>query len=165
MPRPVVNADELWERSLQLLARRAHARAELERKLRRYKPEPAWMDQVLSRLEDRGLLDDRRFARDTADALVRGGRSGPGRISARLRNAGVASGESGEAMAELEVDWVERCRALAKERVARGADLRDPKARARLVRFLAGRGFQSGVIFRVLRELGLPEADELEPEG
>lgn len=163
MPRPVVNADELWERSLQLLSRRAHARAELERKLRRYKPEQVWIDQVLSRLEERGLLDDQAFARDTADAIVRTGRGGPGRISNRLRVAGVASSHTGEAMAALDVDWDERCRALARERVARGADLTDPKDRARLVRFLAGRGFASGLIYRVLRELGAEPSDEPEP--
>lgn len=163
MPRPVVNADELWERALQLLARRAHARAELARKLARYKPDPAWVEAVLTRLEGRGLLDDQRFAQDTADALARGRRSGPARITSRLRGAGVSARQTDEALGSLEVDWDERCRGLARERVARGLDLADPRERAKLVRFLAGRGFQSAVIFRALRALGA-DPEGLEPD-
>lgn len=154
----MTSADELWERALQLLARRAHAEAELERKLQRYRPEEAWVQSVLARLRDRGLLDDQRFAQDAADAMVRAGRAGPARIGARLRAAGVADARA--VVGELDVDWLARCRALARERASRGLDLSDEKDRARLVRFLAGRGFPSDAIFTALRELAGGAAEE-----
>lgn len=161
-PRAVASADELWERAVELLARRAHARGELTRKLRRYQPSAEMLAAVLARLEERGLLDDERFARDRAESLTRGGKAGPARVSAQLRAHGVGATEVQSAVAGLEVDWEEACRATAAERMRRGIDLRDPKARARLLRYLASRGFPHGLCSRVVSELSSAGEDALE---
>lgn len=158
MPRPVTTEDELWDRALALLSRRAHARAELCTKLRRYQPSVAQLDAVLARLEQAGWLNDAQFARDRADSMVRQGRAGPARIQAQLRKHGVARAEVDSTMAETEADWFTSCRALAQDRARRGLDLTDPKDRSRLVRFLLGRGFTYDQIGRAVRDIGV-EAD------
>lgn len=140
------------ERATALLARRAHARVDLERKLRRYHPEPAWLAEVLDRLEQRGLLDDQRFATDAADALRRSGRFGPSRISARLHQHGVSPALVQQAVGALEADWDQACAELVARAVStRGPGvLTDLKGRARLIRFLAARGFSGDVIERAI---------------
>lgn len=152
MPRPVRSANELMERASALLARRAHARVELERKLQRYAPEPAWVLEVCDRLEQAGLLNDQRFASDAADSLTRSGRYGPARISARLHRHGVSPALVHQAMGEIEADWDEQCARLVQRTVdTRGPEvLTDIKGRARLIRFLAARGFSGDVIERSL---------------
>ena len=162
MPRPVQDASQLLERALALLARRAHGRAELARKLQRYQPSPTMVDEVLARLESMGFVDDARFAEGVAGSLARSGRAGPARIAGKLRQHGIAAAGVKDAVGGLDTDWGASCRALARTRVARGEDLRDPKARARLVRFLAGRGFPPPLVYEVLRELG---AEAREGEG
>lgn len=52
---------ELYARALRLLTRRDHSRLQLRRKLLRSAPAEI-VDQVLSRLEDNGLLNDQAFA-------------------------------------------------------------------------------------------------------
>ncbi len=142
-----------------LLSRRAHARSELVNKLRRYKPSDEQLGEVLSRLEQAGWLDDARFARDLADSMVRRGRTGPARIQASLRGHGVTREHTDAAMAVTREDvsaddWLESCRAVAKDRARRGLNLTDPRDRARLQRFLLGRGFTPALINPVIRDLG-----------
>ena len=52
---------ELYTRALRLLTRRDHSRFQLRRKLLRSAPAET-VDQVLSRLEDNGFLNDQAFA-------------------------------------------------------------------------------------------------------
>lgn len=155
---PVRSADVLMNRALGLLARRGYARAELSSRLRRITDDPVLIEQVIDRLAAVGYLDDQRFAEQRAASLVRAKR-GPADIRSRLRRHGVAEGQVGETLSGLDEDWAANCRALAEERVARGLDLRDPKAKAKLGRFLIGRGFPPGTVYQVLRALGAPDED------
>ena len=161
MPHPVQTSAELWDRALALLSRRAHARAELSRKLQRYQPTPEMVAEVLARLESAGWLDDARFASDVADSMARAGRSGPSRINARLRGHGVSSEVAATAVTGTEADWEAACREAAGAKISRGLDLADPKARAKLARYLAGRGFSPALVWKVIRGAGQNgDADE-----
>lgn len=154
MPHPVQSAAELWDRALALLSRRAHAREELSRKLQRYQPTPDMVAEVLARLEANGWLNDERFAADVADSMARGGRSGPTRITSRLRVHGVSPELAASAVAHMETDWEAAAREAAQARIARGLDLGDPKARSRLARYLGSRGFAPALVWKVIRGAG-----------
>lgn len=160
MPHPVSSTAELWDRALALLSRRAHARAELSRKLQRYQPTPEMVAEVLARLEAAGWLNDEQFASDVADSMVRGGRSGPMRIQQRLRTHGVEAKLAASAVSEVDADWEASCREAARAKLSRGVDLRDPKARAKLARYLAGRGFSPSLVWKVLGSLGADRPEE-----
>ena len=108
----------------------------------------------LARLEQAGWLNDGVFAENRAGSLARQGRLGPSRIRRQLQQHGVRSSDVDAAMASTEVDWRAQCLSVAQARRARGIDLKDPKDRARLVRFLLGRGFSYDLISATLRELG-----------
>jgi regulatory protein len=120
-------------------------------------------DAVVEWLRELRYLDDGAYARGRARSLVASGRVGPRVAERRLLRAGVGAGEARAAVAgalEAEAPGGEAalCRALALRR-ARGTplDRLDPRARARLARFLLGRGFSGGAVARVLG--GLEDRD------
>jgi regulatory protein len=116
-------------------------------------------DAVLAWLSGLGYLDDAAYARGRARSLLGQGRLGPRAAERRLIAAGIPAVDARAAVREaLGADGADPraaelalCRGLA-ERRARGAalDALEPKARARLARFLAGRGFVGATIARVL---------------
>jgi len=121
--------------ALRLLGRRMHTRAELERKLLA-RAAPEEVRSVLARLEEWGYLDDRAFA----EAFVRSrrGRWGELRIAAELRRRGVDERIVREALAAEDGEEDEPARALA---LLEKAAWRHKGDRARMVRYLQGRGF------------------------
>ncbi|HUK65204.1 MAG TPA: regulatory protein RecX [Anaeromyxobacteraceae bacterium] len=141
--------------ALRMLARRAYGEAQMRARLRRAGFERE-AEEVLHWLVELGYLNDAAYARDRARTLVSRG-LGPDEAMRRLAGDGVpaelargavrafldegvpklAGEDEGREPAELLL-----CRAAA----ARKLKGRDPKtldleARARLVRFLVGRGF------------------------
>ena len=114
----------------------------------------AQADAVVAWLRDLGYLDDEAYARARARALTAPGRLGPRAAERRLQAAGVPAPAARAAVAAaLSEDGGEaaRCTALA-ERRARGTPLGalDDRARARLARFLLGRGFSGAAVARTL---------------
>lgn len=82
------------------LARRAHSRAELQRKLVRRGYPSDEVESALARAAGNGYLDDAAFAR----ALVRQRKAGRGAaaIGAELRAKGVSREEAATALAEID---------------------------------------------------------------
>jgi regulatory protein len=85
-----------------LLARRAHSRIELRRKLRRRGYPLEEVEAAMARLVELGYLDDRSFA----SGLVRrrGAIRGPRALSAELAAKGVTREEADAAVAEFDPD-------------------------------------------------------------
>ena len=164
---PARPALSLEARALQLLAQREHSALEMRRKLvdhalklaadawatapsRRVRAPgadvQAEIDALLARLQEDGRLSDARFAESRL--RVRASRWGNLRLRDELARHGLSpSAEESEALAASEL---ERARAVwARKFDALPADAAQ---RARQARFLAGRGFSSEAIRRVLRD-------------
>jgi regulatory protein len=84
----------------QLLGRREHARAELERKLAR-RTDAATARRAAQELVDAGLLDDQRFAERLASHRLEQG-WGPARITLDLARAGVDPATVRDVIAHLD---------------------------------------------------------------
>ena len=95
-----------------LLARREHSRLELSRKLLKRGFERPVVDQVLAYLTADGSLSEQRFQADYVNARINRG-FGPLRISAELRDRGVAS----DSAALSEQDWLALCEQAARQTV------------------------------------------------
>jgi regulatory protein len=173
----------LKARALRLLAQREHSRAELQRKLlaracARVRADPvdgpldedealAAMTQLkaevtaaLDDLEAHGLLSDAR----TADAvlLAKSPRYGSRRLRQLLQAKSLDPGLVSDRLAVAKDSEFERAQNLWLRRFGQPpADLRE---RARQQRFLAGRGFESAVIERVLKAAGRVGSTEADPE-
>jgi len=142
---------------LRALARRAHARFDLRRRLLQKQHPPAAVDGALDRLSAAGLLDDARFAADYAASRVHRGR-GPVRLVRDLQAQGVDRGIAEQAvrssLAAEGVDPTHAVRALAEKRARQLAGLPAPVRKRRLVAFLTRRGFGGTEIRAFVETLG-----------
>src|SRR5512138_499811 len=145
--------------ALQALAHRPRSEAEIRARLARAEL-AAEADDTVAWLARLGYLDDQAFAKAKARGLVTGGRAGPRLAERRLRAAGIGEAEAREAVRAAVADAagegggspeVALCRALAERRVKGVAFAAlDDRARARLARWLLGRGFAPAVVARVV---------------
>ena len=142
--------------AVRAVARRAHARFDLRRRLLQKQHPPAAVDAALARLSDVGLLDDVRFAKDYALAKAPRGR-GPSRLVRDLQAQGVDRRTAEDAvrtsLAAEGVDPAEAVRALAEKRAKQLAGLPPVVRKRRLVAFLVRRGFTGGEIREVVESL------------
>jgi regulatory protein len=126
-------------RALGLLARREHARGELEFKLASGGVEADAIRRVLDALEARGLLSEERFA----EQFVRSRRNrgqGPRRIREELRRRGIGDAAATEALGQDDEYWSEQASQARFKRFGEAAPA-DYREWARQARFLERRGF------------------------
>ncbi|MGW2252789.1 recombination regulator RecX [Kitasatospora sp. NPDC001660] len=137
---------------LRLLTGAAKTRKQLADALRKREIPEDVADEVLTRLEEVGLIDDAAFAAAWVESrhAVRG--LSRRALAQELRTKGVAADLVEQAVAQLDHDdETEAARALV-ERKLRSTRGLDPQARMRrLVGVLARRGYSEGLAFRVVR--------------
>lgn len=139
-------------RALNLLARREHSRVELARKLAPHGDTDA-VAVLLDDLERENLLSNARYAESLAH--TRAGRHGSLRLKAELRDKGVPEAVITQVVAEAkQQDWL-AARAVWEKKYGRLP--KDAAERARQMRFLAGRGFPSDIVRRVVGGAGFDE--------
>jgi regulatory protein len=130
----------------------------LAHKLERAGYAPAAVEAALARATTDGYLDDDEYAR----ALVRRRQVGRGRamIAQELRAKGIGGGVLEQALGEADpADEAEHARVIARAILRLKPPADRAQLRATVGARLGRRGFSSGVISRVLREL----AAELNP--
>ncbi len=149
----------LLQKAGNLLARRAHSRGELRRKLAK-SADPADLEKALDHLEELGLLNDAEYAYNFASSRIREKSWGPVRVYQALLRRKVA--------AHIAACTVERIRGETNDRelletyLERYWRTRDrPRNRAELKRFighLSRRGYGDELIIDVLRRAVPDEA-------
>ncbi len=135
---------QLWDCALRILSRRDHSRLELSQKLRQREFERDLIEQALDKLEQQQWLSDSRFAAVQVRQHIFK-KHGPLRIRMELRRKGVHEADIEQALAEEDVDWFELALACYQSRF-RDRDLSDIKEKARRMRYLQSRGFNSDQI-------------------
>ena len=142
-------APSLKARAIRYLAAREHSRSELRRKLARSAEEfePAALETLLDELEAKGLLSAERFVQSLLHAKAP--RFGEARLRQLLAGHELDAALVGESLAPLRGSEFDRAMALWRRRF--GAVESDPRARARQLRFLIGRGFTPEIAFKVLK--------------
>ncbi|MDR2451268.1 MAG: recombination regulator RecX [Candidatus Accumulibacter sp.] len=138
----------LREFALKLLARREHARVELERKLAARGASSEEIEAVLDDLAAGRLLSDERYAATRVRA--RGARYGNARLARELRAAGV-EGELADSVLAGAGDELARAAGAWRRRYGSAGLPSDAAERARQTNFLMRRGFSDETIRRVLR--------------
>jgi regulatory protein len=146
--------------AMDILARREHSARELQDKLHARFPELSLetvIHPVLERLREEGLQSDTRFSE--AYVHYRGSRGvGPLKIAQELRQKGIDRTLLREVLYNT-IDWEERCREVLLRKFSVSA--RAPAAeRARWMRFLAQRGFDSEQVRAVLKQLDQDQDSE-----
>lgn len=140
-------------RALRYLAQREHSRAELEHKLARAVqdlPEASAQAQIgaaLDELAAKGLLSEERTAQSVL--LSQGQRFGTRRLRQTLQAKGLAPDLVADTLQQARGTELERAREVWRRRF--GQPPADATERARQMRFMAGRGFETDVIRRVVQ--------------
>jgi SOS response regulatory protein OraA/RecX len=132
-------------------------------KLKRRAQLPADVEDVLSELNGRGWLDDRRFARDFARARARR-RYGRYRISRELRSKKVAEELIEESLAEVFPEEQDE-RALVRKRLERRLRGQRPPYPLKLLRSLYAGLLRAGFSSAIIRDELFARAHGKLPEG
>lgn len=155
--------ETVYRRCLALIARRPRSRTELARYLRTRKTEDAAADEILRRLGDRGLVDDREFARVWVENRQAFRPRSRRALQFELRRLGVAEPDLREALAGVRED--EAALTAARKKAARLMETirGDPKPRQtfenKLTAFLASRGFDFDLSRETARAVWREAAD------
>ncbi len=141
-----------FEKACDLLSRRAHFRAELERKLGQRGHDATAIAETLDRLAKLGYLDDAGCARSLATGPLNRRGYGPLRMRAELERRGAPAAA---AAAAVEAAFVAGEEAAARQVAERWLSRRPAAgtARAALARHLDRKGFSAGTVLRLAREL------------
>jgi regulatory protein len=151
---------------LRLLTLAPRTRAQLADAMRKRGIQDGAAEEVLSRFEDVGLIDDAAFAMAWVESrhYSRGlaGRA----LSAELRQRGVASDEIRAAIDEQLGPDAEAgaARQLVERKLAATRGLPPEQRTRRLAGMLARKGYPAGLAFRVIREALEAEGEPAFPE-
>ena len=132
----------------------ARSRSELESALARRRVPVDATSRVLDRLQQAGLIDDQRFARDWVESRQARRQLSRSALQHELQAKGVA-----REFIELALEGVGReeelraARCLADKKLRSLADLPHEVQRRRVAGALARRGFSSDIVSRVLADL------------
>lgn len=146
---------ETFGAAVRLLATREHSRVELRRKLRTRGHPPEAVEQALARLGEYGYQSDARFAESFVRSRVDRGQ-GRLKIVAALRERGIDDGIASALLDLGEPEWCRLAAAALHKRFGDGPPA-DRAEWAKRARFLAGRGFTSDVVSRVLDGGGMAD--------
>ncbi len=145
------------ESALRFLAQRDHSRQEIQRKLRIKGFTPEEIEKALKWLEERGSLDDLRYAQKLAFSLAQEKLLGPQRISQKLFQKGIPAELAREAVerADEALAASERLRIIMSRKLG-GRSLGEifPSERRKLASYLRQRGFLWEDIWEAFQEAG-----------
>ena len=136
------------KKAMDLLMRREHAVAELQKKLNNKDYDAEIVAEVVAQLADEGLVSDARFTEAFVRYRANNGH-GPQRIQSELRERGVSEKIQADYLDARDAQWFERAAQVRSKRFG-DAPPEDFKERARQARFLQYRGFTSEQIREVL---------------
>ncbi|NAR57978.1 regulatory protein RecX [Acinetobacter haemolyticus] len=129
-----------------LLTRRDYSQAELTEKLNQYAIDPNEVAILVTELAEKNYQSDQRVAALTLSSQIRKGKG-----LQRIKQALKAKQLDAELIAEEleEVDWLDQAYQLKVKKL--GEDVtKDPKLKAKQIRFLQYRGFDMGVILKAI---------------
>ena len=150
----------LKARALRLLALREHSRAELQSKLARHVQEGDDLPALLDQLQAKGFIDETRVAESHVHR--RSARLGVQRLAQELRHKGLDEALVRAQLQVLRSTEFERAQAVWQRRFSVAPN--SPEERARQMRFLAARGFDSQAIGQVLRAAAQAQREAQTPQ-
>ncbi len=135
---------EARKKEMDYLARREYGQRELEQKLIAAGFASIIVAAAVGKLTGEGLQDDRRFVDNFAHSRISQGK-GPVRIRQELGERGLHAGLIDEVLEDVAEDWFALARLVRDKKF--GPELpREFKEKARQMRFLQYRGFESSQV-------------------
>lgn len=130
-----------------LLTKREYSKAELVEKLSLYAATREEVQQLVNELSENHYQSDQRVAELVVNSQIRQGK-GPNRIKLALKNKQI---DHQLIAADLqETDWIEQAYRLKVKKFGIAVE-KDPKLKAKQIRFLQYRGFEMDAIMKAIR--------------
>jgi regulatory protein len=143
-----------WPVALRILARQDRSCADLRQRLLKRGFEPDRIEPVLTRCQELGYLDDRRYAGQVARSLMTSGRAVGRRLEQELKKRGVDPETAAQAIETAAAAFSNK--ALISDLAARrypGFDFHkaEEREKRRVIHFFLRRGFATGDILQALK--------------
>jgi regulatory protein len=146
--RRISGTDKLYERCLMLIARRMRSTHEIRQYLLRKKADADQIETIVSKLTDRGYIDDTVFAAQWAQSRQATRHASSSRLRLELRSKGVSSELIDEVVTDLEQSDEQTIRELISRKRLR----QKYPDRQKLMQYLARQGYRYDDIRQVVDE-------------
>ncbi len=145
-------------------ARSEHCESEIREKLRQLGLGSLNSDEVLRQLVEDDFINNSRYAKAFTNDKFRLGQWGRVKIQAALASKGVSEKDIQAALSEInEKEYRETLARLASAQ-SDGIDLEVYRDRAKVIRHLLSRGFESTLVIEAIADLRRERADAMYPE-
>lgn len=144
--KPLLTGTRLRSYAFALLTRKEYAKAELIAKLSLYAQDRDEVLALVEELSERQYQSDQRVAEMVLSSQIRKGK-GPNRIKQALKHKQLDSNLILEDIQD--VDWFEQAYQLKVKKFGTQIE-KDPKQKAKQIRFLKYRGFDMNVIMKAI---------------
>lgn len=143
--------ERLMQYALKLIAKKRYTAHELKKMLKKKDNEASQQrEKVLTRLKELGYIDDAAFARDYISTRIQLNPRGKRLLNIELLRKGVDKQVIDRALEKADIDEISLAKRVLEKRKHRFVSLGSYKKRAKMMRFLASRGFSSDAIYNVL---------------
>ena len=137
--------------AMRALSRRAHTSFELREKLKkRLNHTPQLEDQVLTRLQELGLINDENYVRSAIEEASKYKLQGRYKLASRLQRKGIPFKDTETLWNEAQISERDLATEALHRAAKRFANVAPEKLYQSRAQFLASRGFSANVIFSVL---------------
>jgi len=150
---PILARSRALRGAIRLLSTRDRSSAELRRALRQRNHDDEAITAAIERLTEFSMIDDARYARNRASAIVRTKSAGPRYIQAKLREKGLAQTHITPAVNEAleDIDLQDSANTLATRAAATMSPTLDRETRIRRISGrLARRGFDHDIVRKAI---------------
>lgn len=151
------------DKAMRLMAIRGRSRREIDTALRTLGIVDAVRGGIVAELEEAGLIDDARLAREFVSVRKDTRRVGPHRLRVDMGKLGLARAVVDQALASYSTEEQETLARALVERTIRGGVV-DEKSLRRVVALLKRKGYDYAVVNRVAYELArkIPRGSDIE---
>ena len=151
MAKKPITENEAYNRIASRCVLREYCRADWYRKMLDAGLSPQQVESVLDRLEDEKFIDEERYSRSFVHDKLLYDRWGRIKITYSLRQKAIANEYIQAALATIdEEEYLQILKDLIRQKTRSIKAENDYELRQKLARFAAGRGFEPGIIFKML---------------
>jgi len=147
----IPSESEAFNQAASLCSRSEHCASQIYEKLAHLGVPSEVQERVIARLVDERFIDESRFARAYALDKLRYNHWGRVKIDQMLRILDISPADRQAALAELpEDEYLDILHRLVRQKRPSIQGRNDYECRAKLARYLVGKGFEPSLCFRVL---------------
>lgn len=148
--------------AFRFLGMRLHSTSELKLKLQKKKHPQEIIEKVLSYLSEKNYLDDEEFTRQFVVERIKRKKVGSAKLSAELMKRGINRDLIRDNLLDIDQEkYLGNAITIAQKKLLqiRKKETEERKISAKLYSFLAGKGYESDLIRKVVEKLKLQQED------